>query len=179
MTFTIYLLRHAHAAWAQPGERDFDRSLDERGRKDAHRMANLFVRHDLTIDHVVCSTARRCVETLEVIQAGGALLGEVTFTDRLYANDHHGYVNEIASVKSGESVLFVGHNPMMADTVAALLAASETAPPKKALSFPTAALAVIELEVQAGGDEPTGPRRTAAPFSKARLMHFFTPKDAK
>ena len=36
----IYLLRHAEAAWALPGQKDFDRPLSEKGYADAEVVAD-------------------------------------------------------------------------------------------------------------------------------------------
>ena len=38
-TFRLYLVRHAHAAWATPGVSDFDRPLDDTGRFEARDVA--------------------------------------------------------------------------------------------------------------------------------------------
>ena len=45
----IYLVRHASAAWPQPGTRDFDRTLDQRGREEAARLAEMMTVSSMTL----------------------------------------------------------------------------------------------------------------------------------
>ena len=61
----LYLLRHARSGWALPGQRDFDRSLDEVGYIDAERLAQTAADQGIRPDRILCSTAVRCRETAE------------------------------------------------------------------------------------------------------------------
>ena len=49
----LLLLRHAKTERAEPGERDRDRKLTERGRTDAPVIGNYIVRHHLIPDLVL------------------------------------------------------------------------------------------------------------------------------
>jgi phosphohistidine phosphatase len=66
--------RHASSEKAEPGMRDLDRALNERGRKDAAKIGAYMAHHALLPDQVIVSPARRAKETLEpVSEAYGRL----------------------------------------------------------------------------------------------------------
>ena len=154
----VFLVRHAHAAWAIPGMRDFDRPLDERGREEAARLAATISVNGFEPGRVCCSNARRCVETFDILNAstGGHL--KVEYSDALYAASHDAYLDLIASVKdtATRSLMIIGHNPMLEDTAQALLqddpASFEAA---LGLGFPTAGLLIVDCG-QRGADAVRG-----------------------
>lgn len=60
---TLYLVRHAKSSWADPGMADFDRPLNERGRRNAPFMAAHFAQRGEPVDLIVSSPANRAVTT--------------------------------------------------------------------------------------------------------------------
>ena len=147
----VYLLRHAHAAWARPGQRDFDRPLDERGVADAQLVAAAFAQYDLLPATILCSTARRCQETCEIVLDHLPEKPTLISDDQLYSRDEDYYV-ECLAAQAKTPVLLIGHNPMMEDT-ARLLSASASDRPGERLQkgFPTAGLATIVFSESASG----------------------------
>ena len=69
----LYLLRHAKSAWDDPALRDRDRPLAPRGRKAAKRVARWANKHGVRPQLVVCSSAVRAQQTLQLVLPG---LGE-------------------------------------------------------------------------------------------------------
>lgn len=59
----LFLLRHAKAAWAKPGMKDFDRPLDEEGIASLMRLARSMKETGLFPDRVVLSASVRTCET--------------------------------------------------------------------------------------------------------------------
>ena len=51
----LMVLRHASSEKAEPGMRDFDRALNERGRKDAAKIGAYMAHHALLPDRVIVS----------------------------------------------------------------------------------------------------------------------------
>jgi phosphohistidine phosphatase len=145
----IFLVRHAHAAWALPGMRDFDRPLDERGREEAARLAATMSVNGFEPDLVYCSNARRCAETLDIVQTRNNGRLKVEYSDALYAASHDAYLDLIGSVhdEAIQSIMIIGHNPMLEDTAQALLqndpATFEAA---LGLGFPTAGLLILDCD---------------------------------
>lgn len=59
----LILVRHAKSSWANPGQADFDRPLNDRGHSDAPMMATRMIERGLSIDTIISSTALRAITT--------------------------------------------------------------------------------------------------------------------
>src|SRR3954471_5950767 len=81
----LLLLRHAKAERLQPGGRDHDRALAERGRADARKLGAFLARHAFVPDRAVVSTAARTRETWQLLATAFEKAPPVTFDDRIYA----------------------------------------------------------------------------------------------
>ena len=73
---TIFLIRHAKSSWDEPGLSDFERPLNERGRRDAPRMAEKLKGRGAVIEHILSSTARRAVRTAEAFAKTNGIRSE-------------------------------------------------------------------------------------------------------
>ena len=62
---TLLLIRHAKSSWDDPGLSDFERPLNDRGKKDAPSMAERLYERGIKIDAFVSSPARRARKTAE------------------------------------------------------------------------------------------------------------------
>ena len=164
----LLLLRHARAAWAEPGMRDFDRPLDAGGRHDADAMGAAMFAAGYIPDRVICSNARRANETWSAAARHLRTSRDVIFTDQLYITDATGYANLIAENEGVRTLLIVGHNPMTEDVCFALAPDGDAdAVSARSSGFPACGLAVIGFAGSLG---------QAAP-SKGRLDAFITPGD--
>jgi len=63
---TLILVRHAKSSWDDPSISDFDRPLNDRGKKDAPEMAERLKDKGLKIDLFVSSPAKRARKTARV-----------------------------------------------------------------------------------------------------------------
>ena len=63
----ILIIRHAKSSWAEIGQRDFDRPLNERGLRDAPEMARRLIKRNITIDLCVSSAANRALTTTRLM----------------------------------------------------------------------------------------------------------------
>ncbi len=155
---TIYILRHAKSSWADGSLRDHDRPLNARGRAAAPRVGAHMQGAGYLPDLVLCSTATRTMRTLDAVLS--ELEGEpaIEFQEELYLA---GPSEMLDLVRSGsdtaESILLVGHNPGTGMLAAAL---SGDGPPESIhlmrSKFPTAGLAIIELNVNRWKDVVSG-----------------------
>lgn len=164
----ILLLRHAHAAWAQPGIADFDRPLDARGVEDAGLMGRAIAARGLAPDIILCSPANRCVQTCDIVT--GSLPDEtlVRQFDELYSSDHDFYLR-LLSQQQASTILLIGHNPMMEDTARELAITAETWPAHRLQKgFPTAGIAIVDIAGSTGRTQFSG-----------HLSEFLTPKRLK
>ena len=63
----ILIIRHAKSSWAEIGQRDFDRPLNERGLRDAPEIARRLIQRNITIDLFVSSAAIRALTTTRLM----------------------------------------------------------------------------------------------------------------
>src|SRR6266508_6197632 len=80
----LMLLRHAKSEKAEPGMRDHERRLNERGERDAETIGAYLAHHALLPDLVAVSTSRRTRETWEHVAATLAASPPARFEERLY-----------------------------------------------------------------------------------------------
>jgi phosphohistidine phosphatase len=113
----IYLLRHAEAAWAAPGQSDFDRPLNEKGYADAEIVADKAADKGYRPDLVLSSTALRCRNTADAIHRAMGSTVDIRFVDALYNASPDIYLEIIGAQGSVNSVMLVGHNPTMEQTL--------------------------------------------------------------
>jgi phosphohistidine phosphatase len=167
---TLILMRHAKSAWDDPHQKDADRPLNDRGRKAAPQMGAWLAGEGYRPDVVLCSTAQRTRETLDLMKASLPAGVRVQYYRALYLAPPREMLNEIGKVPAtAETVMLFGHNPGIGN-LASLLAGSGDA---KALAnmhgkFPTAAIAVLGFDVAQWNDLPPG---------SGKLLAFQRPRD--
>ncbi len=139
---TLYLLRHA--AYQSDGHiaADHDRPLADEGRKAAERLAGLLRRVDPQPVVVVCSTALRVRQTVDLLTSA---LGdvEVIFDAGLYEADAADLLRRIQRVPAqATAVMVVGHNPGL-HVLALELTESASGDDPRLAAFPAGTLACI------------------------------------
>ena len=67
---TLFLIRHAKSCWGNPGLRDVNRPLNERGMHDAPAMAKMLVKRGVKPDLIVSSPAKRALTSLPYVYLG-------------------------------------------------------------------------------------------------------------
>ena len=142
---TLLLLRHAKSSWVDPTLPDHDRPLASRGRRDAKRIAKHLTGLEFEPELVLCSSAVRTRETLELVRPA---LGnsKVLFEDGLYGASSDELLGRIRVVPDAVgSVMLIGHNPGL-EQLALLLASSGDELRGLETKFPTAALATLAVE---------------------------------
>ena len=161
------LLRHAKSDWYDMALRDFDRGLNERGRRGAAAIGAHVAELGLAWDRIIASPAERVRAT---IAASGLGLSP-EFDERLYLADAATLMAVLRQLGREEGrILVVGHNPGLQELVFRLVAPEEDTALLAAAGekFPTAALAVLELEIENWRDISAG---------CGTLTHFARPRD--
>jgi phosphohistidine phosphatase len=162
----LFLLRHARAHWPRPGTADFDRPLSPDGVKEATSMAAMMVASGFAPQAVLCSTARRCRQTWELM-AESFEDCPVDYLAELYQANPAGYLETIRLFGQGNALLVVGHNPMIEELAMALTADRDgSVPAALAGGFPTCGLAVVGLDCALADICP----------ARGRLEAFVTPR---
>ncbi len=128
MTKTLYLLRHAQAEPATATQDDHARHLSAQGIAQAERLGIYLRSRHFAPERVLCSTATRTRETFAHLQKQLDAAPAADFTDRLYHASLASALQLIQSIPdSTESLLLVGHNPVIHQLAAKLCADAEHA----------------------------------------------------
>lgn len=151
---TLQLLRHAKSSWSGDARDDRDRRLTARGRAAAESVGASLAAADAAPALILCSPARRTLETCERMCAAFARPPPRRDDARLY-HASAGRILEILRALDAAAparAMVVGHNPGLQALAAALAArAAPAASERLRRRFPTAALAEFEFE-SAGWD---------------------------
>jgi phosphohistidine phosphatase len=113
----IILVRHAKSDWSTPSLSDFDRPLNERGKKDAPMMAQRLLDKKIKIDAFVSSPAKRAKKTATVFAKEYKLdKDKIIFAEDLYAAPVEVFYEVIGKLKNSvDSVAIFSHNPGITD----------------------------------------------------------------
>ena len=143
----FYLLRHAKSSWAEPGQPDFDRGLNQRGNDDLPRIAAAMREKGYLPDHVYCSPTLRTRLTLHGIMSAFETPPNVDYVDTLYSGGVTAYLDCLRHHGQHNAVMIIGHNPMCEGLSTALAGSGEAEPlAQMSVKFPTGALAVFDLD---------------------------------
>ncbi len=168
----LYLLRHAKAVPAEPALEDHDRALAVRGMHDTGAMARYMRKNGFLPDLILSSSSARTRQTTDlVLREIGA---RTDYRDVLYLAEAGKILAQVQSAPQGAAgVMVVGHNPGLEDL--ANLLAREPVRRKERVrrdvleeKFPTAALAVLDFDVEKWRDIRPG---------EGALVDFVRPKD--
>ncbi len=154
----LYVLRHAKSSWDDPAQDDHDRPLAPRGKRAVAALAAYIATSEVRPQIVLCSSARRTLDTLEGVGVGG----EHRIDRRFFELSCGGLLEELRALPAETgSVMIVGHNPTMQMLVLKLTggsAAYVAADPAQQLiaeqlveierKFPTGALATLRFSCQ-------------------------------
>jgi phosphohistidine phosphatase len=134
------------------------RRLTPDGERDALELGDYVRAQDITVDAVLCSSAARARQTLELLKLDDQLLQDrVEIADRFYNAGADTLINAVRELPEDCYVaLLVGHAPSAPSVVYEL--ANPTTSKPEALSaiegrFPAAALAQLEFEGDWSGIE--------------------------
>jgi len=170
----LYLLRHAKSSWKNGRLGDHARPLNKRGRQAARTMGEYMARENIRPGLILCSTAMRARETLDLWQEAFGDDIETVFEDGLYHAAASALLERIHGVDNKiSSLMLIGHNPGM-EYLGLGLAAPPTEPAQNtaignmAAKYPTAALAVLEADTDAWKHFSPG---------TVQLERFVRPKD--
>jgi phosphohistidine phosphatase len=143
----LWLLRHAKSSWDEPDLPDRLRPLAHRGVRAAKTMARHLRAAAVAPDLVLCSPARRAVQTWEGVAPGVPPDTAVEIDEVIYNAEGDGLLGRLRHVPSGiGSVLVVGHNPGLEDLAVDLVGSGDPALRERLVTkFPTGALATLEV----------------------------------
>lgn len=164
---TLGLLRHAKSDWDDMSLRDFDRGLNDRGRRGAAIMGGHIRAHGIDWDLMLASPAERVRLTIDATR----LTIPVRWEERAYLADSDTLIALLQRIDGDpDAVLLAGHNPGLQELIFALVPGeNENALfDAAAEKYPTATYAVLELAIDSWADCASG---------CGTLVHLTRPRD--
>ena len=144
---TLLLLRHAKSSWDDTSLPDFERPLNERGRRAAPVIGEFMCKQRLFPDLVISSPAKRARETIALVLDAAGIRTEVRYDASIYEASVEHLVEIIAQIEDDKTgAMLVGHNPGMENLLKRLTGKSD--------HMPTAALARIILDTNSWNEAP-------------------------
>ncbi len=159
---TLLLMRHGKSSWSDEALADHDRPLKTRGREAADRIGRLLSESNLVPDHILTSSAVRALETTQRVIQAAKWNGDAEVVPALYHAEPKSLVAIVSCVPNRvDRLLVVGHNPGLENWLTCLIGRIET--------FPTAALAQVELDIDSWLD--------LIPETRGILQKLWRPKE--
>lgn len=155
---TLFLVRHAKSDWTHDVP-DFDRPLNDRGHRDAPRMAKYLQENGFQIEHFISSPAKRALTTCRYF---AETFGKpnIKKVEDLYEALNEDFTNTILRIDDEfTSAALFSHNPTISHYASSLTS--------EYLDFPTCGVAIFEIDC----DEWSQFENT-----EKTLKHFFVPK---
>ncbi|MGM0580147.1 MAG: SixA phosphatase family protein [Bacteroidota bacterium] len=151
----IILLRHAKSSWDFPHLHDYDRPLNDRGKRDVPKMAQWLSLQAINADWIISSGAERAKNTAIAFQA--VLNIPMEINDQLYHASRSKLLNLIKQTNNDiNCLILVSHNPGLNDLADYLLSGFPE-------NIPTTGIVSLKLDIEKWSE--------ASP--KNASLHFF------
>jgi phosphohistidine phosphatase len=163
---TILLMRHAKAEPGVPGQKDFDRTLAQRGHDDSQRMGRALAKLGDVPGAIVSSPAARAKQTAEDAARAMKFAGTIQFSRALYDAPGEAWLAALKALPdSADSAMVVAHSPGIEEAAALLAGAAPGA-----FDVPTGGLIAFTLANERWRDLGVG---------GASLRWFLRPKQVE
>ncbi len=159
----LILMRHAKSDWSGGGTSDHDRVLNARGRDNAAALGRWLKEKGLFPDVVLCSSAARTRETLNLLGLSGD--PDTSLTRKLYLADAELLLAGLREV-DGDTVLIIGHNPGIGEMAEMII---DTPPnPDGIRHYPTGATLAATFDIERWKD---------VKWHTGHVTHIVMPRD--
>ncbi len=147
----LTLVRHAKSSWDYAELSDFERPLNERGRRDAATMAERVQRHPPLPEKLVSSPALRAITTAHVFaRALGIAIDDIAVEPKIYEAAVPALLRIARALDDGDRhVMLFGHNPGFSQFAHELARCNFD-------EMPTCAVARFELDIKGWADTSFG-----------------------
>lgn len=141
---TLYIMRHAKSSWKDPGLADHQRPLNKRGKRDVQVMGGRLKARAMRPDLIVCSDARRALDTaIPIAEMLGLDRSSIRRESDLYNASESRILKMVKGLDAGwPQVMIVGHNPGLNEFINRFL-------PSPIPHLPTAGIVALSFEIDA------------------------------
>lgn len=158
----LYLVRHAKSSWSDAGLNDYQRPLNNRGKRDAPFMGKLLKDKDVYPDKIISSGAVRAFTTARTIASEMDYpVEQIELSEEIYEASASEILDVIHNVDDNvKTLMMFGHNP-------GFTSLSNYLADKQVDNIPTCGISRIEFEVDSWSD---------VNINKGKLTAFEFPK---
>jgi len=116
---TLYIVRHAKSSWGFPDLKDEERPIIEKGIHNTNLMVKELVRREVMVDKMICSKARRTIETAKILARGlNYPIEKIESNKVLYTSDVDDLYEIIREIEDDiYNLMIIGHNPTLTQFV--------------------------------------------------------------
>ena len=143
MSKRVILIRHAKSSWGEPSLDDHERPLNARGRASAPAIGKWLKTRGETPDIMLVSTAKRTIETANLIRDAWPSAPDMTTADSLYLAAPQTML-DVLQKTDAPCIALVAHNPGIALLARGLL--NEAPDHPRFIDYPTGATTVIDFD---------------------------------
>ncbi len=160
----LILMRHAKSSWANASISDFDRPLNDRGRKSVPLMSEWLEAKSIVPDCILCSLALRAQQTADLVSEKWELPNSRIDIQELYLASPNTILEAVRQhgPSNSKNLLIIGHNPGL-EVLASMLSG-------RAIVMPTAAIAIFRVNPSESWTIDLSER-------KVHLEDFIVPRD--
>lgn len=150
---SLLVVRHAKSSWEWEDRSDFDRPLNDRGKRDAPAMAQRLITRGAIPDLLVASPAKRAKKTAELFAAElGFPEDGILFKPELYHAPYPIFYEVIKTLDDTKNVVALfSHNPGITEFVTALTTV-------RVDNMPTCGVFAIHVETEHWADFGSAPK---------------------
>ncbi len=116
---TLLIVRHAKSSWADAGQTDIERPLNDRGKKDAPDMAKRLLEKGIKIDLFLSSPAKRAHKTAKLFAEEFEIKKvDILIVKELYEAATPAFYKVVTNLEDKyDTVAIFSHNPGITDFV--------------------------------------------------------------
>ena len=164
----LLIMRHAKSDWSDHATADFDRTLTDRGKRDAKKMGAWLKQKKMVPDMIVSSPAARAERTALIVgRETGFDPAQISWDERIYDASLDDLLEVIgAHPHNTGCMLIIGHNPGLEELLN-YLSSDQPEPNSAGKVMTTTAIAALDY----------GQKPITAGKGSARLVCLVRPRD--
>ena len=117
---TLFLLRHCETNQFEENINDFEKKLNEKGKKDAILLNKWFIKNNIILDCILTSSASRTLQTTNIIF--NSYKEKICEKKELYLCSFKKIIEEIKYIDNkAEKVIVIGHEPSISESLKFLI----------------------------------------------------------
>ena len=141
---TLVMIRHAKSSWTNPLQSDFERPLNERGKKEAPEMGKKLKKAGIIPELIIASSAKRTKQTAKrIAEEVGYSEDKIKWEEKLYHCIPSVFEEVIYEIgQEVKTIFIIAHNPGITEFV------NQLVPEFKIDNMPTCGVVASHIETE-------------------------------